>query len=228
MVAKSGPLNNEALRNSIVLPVEKTKPASRRPLKTLSEFLQASRRARVSELATDLARPALDSPVGLFDVRASYAGSAALPAVGGKVSRSLFASALSLDTAALGNLRSGSGGGKVQFRLGQVAIPGARRAPKITNAALLLAGIETGTLAAKVTLAASGVTAAFSIVNGLAMSNRLHFSDGIAGNSHPLNALANQSPTQTVEVEIRGVGAAGALLEQIRDVVLWLEYEHLT
>jgi len=68
----------------------------------------------------------------------------------------------------------------------------------------------------------------FSIVNGLAMSNRLHFADGIAGSSHPLNLLANQSPSQNVEVEIQKVGAASPLLEDIRDIILWLEYEHLT
>jgi hypothetical protein len=187
--------------------------------------------------AWELEFPAAANPEGVsrltdvlitFDVRASYIGRAPVPAVAGTVSRSLFASALSLDTAGLGMLRAAGAAGKVQFRLADVAIPGARRTPKITNAALLLAGIDTGTLAAKVSLLSSGATAAFSIVNGLAMSNRAHFSDGIAGSAHPLNALANLPPAQTVEVEIQRVGAASALLENIRDVVLWLEYEHLT
>lgn len=186
--------------------------------------------------AWELEFPAEANPEGVsrladvlvtFDIRSSYTGRASKPAVAGKASRSLFASALSLDTAGLGALRAAVGGGKVQFRLDQVALPGARQSPKITNAALLLAGIETGTLKAKVTLA-SGATASFSIVKGLAMSNRLHFSDGIAGSTHPLNALANQSPAQTVEVEIQRVGAASPPPEDIRDVVLWLEYEHLT
>jgi hypothetical protein len=71
------------------------------------------------------------------------------------------------------------------------------------------------------------VTATFSIVDGLAISNRAHLSDGVAANAHPLNALANRSPVQTIEVEIQKTGAA-SLLAGVRDVVLWLEYEHLT
>lgn len=163
-----------------------------------------------------------------FDVRASYAGRASTPAVAAKVSRSLFASALQLDTAALSTLRGGGASGKVQFRLAEVAIPGAQLSPKITNAVLMLPGVDSGTLAATMRLLSSGTAASFSIVDGLAMSNRAHFSDGIAGGAHPLNALANKTPAQTIEVEIQRAGPAGALLQGLRDVVLWLEYEYVT
>jgi hypothetical protein len=83
------------------------------------------------------------------------------------------------------------------------------------------------TLFAKMRLVSADVTATFSIVDGLAISNRAHLSDGVAANAHPLNALANRSPVQTIEVEIQKTGAA-SLLAGVRDVVLWLEYEHLT
>jgi hypothetical protein len=101
----------------------------------------------------------------------------------------------------------------------------ASAAPKITNLAVLVPGVNTGTLNARVRFTRTGATAAFPIENGLASSNNAHLADGVPGSAQPLNAVAGQTPSQTIEISIQKAGVS-ALLAQVRDVVLWVEYDH--
>jgi hypothetical protein len=176
----------------------------------------------VAANATGLSR--LTDVLVTFDIQANFDGSPAPAAPApGPISRAFFASALSLDTTGLGTMRGASATGKVRFKIGDLSIPGAASSPKVTNIAVLLPGIDSGTFTAK--LRAGATVIAFTIKDGIAMSNAAHLSDGVAANAQPLNAIATANAVQDFEIEITK-GAGGALLATTRDVLLWMEYEH--
>jgi hypothetical protein len=79
------------------------------------------------------------------------------------------------------------------------------------------------TLQAKLRLVASSLDQTFTIVDGLALTNHAHLAS--SGPAHPLNAVAGKTPAQRIEITIQKAGAA-ATLANVRDVVLWLEYDH--
>jgi hypothetical protein len=178
----------------------------------------------VAANATGLAR--LSDVLITFDIRSDYDGgfAPASPPPGTKISRAFFVSALSLDTAGLGTLRGSGASAKVRFRLADLSIAGASALPKITNVAVLLPGIESGTFNAKMRLG-GGSAVSFTLKDGIAMSNAAHLSDSVPANVQPLNAVTGKGAVQTIEVEIQK-GSSAALLARARDVLLWLEYEH--
>ena len=175
--------------------------------------------------ATGLSR--LTDVLVTFDIQAGFDGTPApaappLPAPA-TISRAFFASALALDTTGLSSLRGAGASGKVRFKVADLSIPGAGASPKVTNIAVLLPGIDSGSFSAM--LRAGAATIPFTIKDGIAMSNAAHLSDGVAANVQPLNAIATADAIQDFEIEI-SKGAAGALLATTRDLLLWLEYEH--
>jgi hypothetical protein len=177
--------------------------------------------------------PPAANPVGLsritdvllsFDVQARYdATHIEAPVQTVTLSRSLFVSALSVDTKGLTSLREPGPTSKVRFALDQLGLPGASAGAKITNLAVLLPGVDRGTFAAR--LRHGGAAIPFTIADGIAMSNNAHLSDGNPAVPLPLNAAVGASPSQPIELEITK-GAAAALLATTRDVVLWVEYEY--
>ncbi len=180
----------------------------------------------------ELEFPTAANPTGLarvsdvlitFDVRAEYAGASQIAPPAGRVSRSVIASALALDPAGLASLRGTGAQGTVRFPLAGMALPGIGGAPKITNVAVLVAGVDSGTLSASLRLTATATDYAFSIVDGLAMSNNAHLADGHA--AHALNGAAGATPAQRIDVTIQKAGVS-ALLANVRDVALWVEYDH--
>ncbi|MGH6937848.1 hypothetical protein [Hypericibacter sp.] len=176
----------------------------------------------VAANATGLSR--LTDVLLIFDIQANFDGSP--PPAGpapGPISRAFFASALSLDTAGLGTMRGAAASGKVRFKTADLSIPGAAAAPKVTNIAVLLPGVDSGSFTAK--LRAGAATIPFTIKDGIATSNAAHLSDGVAANAQPLNAIAGAKAVQDFEIEITK-GSNGPLLATTRDVLLWLEYEH--
>ena len=88
---------------------------------------------------------------------------------------------------------------------------------------MLVAGVDSGTLSASLRLTATATDYAFSIVDGLAMSNNAHLADGHA--AHALNGAAGATPAQRIDVTIQKAGVS-ALLANVRDVALWVEYDH--
>jgi hypothetical protein len=172
--------------------------------------------------------PPAANPVGLgrvtdvlltFDLQAGYdAGRVDPDPVAMPASRSLFVSALSVDTAGLSKLRTPPPTAKLTFALDELPLP---RNGKISNLAVLLAGVDSGKFNAKLRI--GGTTTTFQIENGIAMSNTGVLSDGNPANAQPLNAATGGSPARPVELEI-SKGNEAALLEAARDVLLWIEY----
>ncbi|MFD9369433.1 hypothetical protein ACFWA6_17300 [Streptomyces sp. NPDC060020] len=174
------------------------------------------------------------SPVGLdrvtdvlltFDLQAAYdagpADSDTLAAPSATtVSRSLFVSALSVNTTGLGSLRTPPPTAKLSFALNKLPLP---PTGKITNLAVVLPGVTGGTFTAKLRFG-TGAFTTFQIVDGVAMSNLGVLSDGIAANAQPLNGAVVGSPARVVDLEITK-GSDADKLAAARDVLLWVEYE---
>jgi len=157
-----------------------------------------------------------------FDLQAAYdAGRTdAAPALA-PMSRSLFVSALSVDTAGLSSLRTPPPTAKLRFALNKLPVP---PNGKVTNLAVLVPGVDGGRFNAKLRLGA--VTTAFQIEDGIGMSNLGVLSDGNPANALPLNAATGGSPAQAIELEInKGVGSDAGRFAAARDVLLWLEYD---
>lgn len=171
-------------------------------------------------------------PVGLsrvsdvlltFDLQAAYDATqferdtAAAPA---PASRSLFVSALSVNTAALSAMRKPPPTAKLTFALNKLPLP---PNGKVTNLAVLLPGVDGGTFTARLRFGTASFTT-FQIVGGIAMSNLGVLSDGIPSNAQPLNAATGGSPARTVDLEI-DKGSDADRIAAARDVLLWVEYD---
>lgn len=174
--------------------------------------------------------PAAVNPAGLnrvidvriaFDVQASYevpAGAAV--AQPQPASRSMFVSALALDATGLATLRNATKPeAKLQFDLDHLALPAGA---VLTNLAVVLPGVDGGTVAAKVRFG-SGAEKSFQIADGLAMSNAGVLSDGIPANVRPLNAAASGSAARPATLTITK-GSNASQLAKARDALLWVEY----
>jgi hypothetical protein len=169
------------------------------------------------------------NPVGLgrvtdvlltFDLQASYdASRTTIPPAPAPASRSLFVSALSVDTAGLSSLRTPPPTAKLRFALNKLPLP---RNGKVTNLAVLVPGVDGGKFNAK--LRVGTTTTTFQIEDGIAMSNTGVLSDGNPANALPLNAAAGGSPARAVDLEINKGNDADRLADA-RDVLLWVEYD---
>ncbi|MGW0769197.1 Tc toxin subunit A-related protein [Streptomyces sp. NPDC002676] len=169
------------------------------------------------------------NPVGLgritdvlltFDLEAAYDASrtgthlAAAPS-----SRSLFVSALSVDTAGLSAMRVPPPTAKLHFALDKLPLP---HNGKVTNLAVLIPGVDGGRFDAKLRIGTT--TTAFQIENGVAMSNLGVLSDGNPANALPLNAATGGSPDRAIDLEINK-GNDADRIAAARDVLLWVEYD---
>jgi len=174
--------------------------------------------------------PKTANPVGLnrvtdvritFDIQAAYEVPAGAPAAQPQpASRAMFVSALALDTTGLTTLRNAAKPqADVRFDLDRLALPAGA---VITNLAVLLPGVEGGTVAAKLRFG-SGAEKSFQIADGLAMSNAGVLSDGIPANARPLNAAATGSASRPATLTITK-GSEASRLAQARDALLWVEY----
>ena len=92
----------------------------------------------------------------------------------------------------------------------------------ITNLAVVLPGVDDGTVAAKLRFG-NGAEKSFQIADGLAMSNTGVLSDGIPANARPLNAAATGSASRPATMTITKGGNASRLAKA-RDALLWVEY----
>jgi hypothetical protein len=177
--------------------------------------------------------PLAVNPVGLgrvtdvlltFDLQAAYDASltdtdtATIPAPAPS-SRSLFISALSVDTKGLDELRDPPPTTKLHFALNRLPLP---HDGKVTNLAVILPGVDGGQFNAK--LRVGNTTTSFQIVDGIAMSNLGVLNDGNPANAQPLNAATGGSPARAVELEISR-GSDEDRLASARDVLLWMEYD---
>ncbi|MBD9734154.1 hypothetical protein IGX29_20545 [Streptomyces sp. H28] len=135
-------------------------------------------------------------------------------------SRSLFVSALSVSTAALTAARKPPPTAKLTFALDRLPLP---PHGKVTNLAVLLPGVDGGTFPARLRFGSAPFTS-FSIVDGVAMSNRGVLGDGNPAHAQPLNAATGRSPALTVDLEISKGGDADRFAAT-RDVLLWVEYD---
>jgi hypothetical protein len=156
-----------------------------------------------------------------FDVQAAYevpAGAAAAPPQ--PSSRAMFVSALALDGTGLATLRNATKPeAMLRFDLDQLALPAGA---VITNLAVVLPGVDGGTVAAKLRFG-NGAEKSFQIADGLAMSNTGVLSDGIPANAQPLNAAATGSASRPATMTITKGGNASRLAKA-RDALLWVEY----
>lgn len=156
-----------------------------------------------------------------FDVQAAYevpAGAAAAPPQ--PSSRSMFVSALALDGTGLATLRNATKPeAKLRFDLDQLALPAGAA---ITNLAVVLPGVDGGTVAAKLRFG-SGAEKSFQIADGLAMSNTGVLSDGVPANARALNAAATGPAARPATMTITK-GSNASRLAQARDALLWVEY----
>jgi hypothetical protein len=176
------------------------------------------------ELPQDASQPGLarlTDVVITFDIRCGYAGAAGAPVAPAQQSRAVLLSGLALDTPGFAGLRDASSSATLLFRMGELALPGPLAGSKVTNIALLLPGVDSGTIDASLRMQGSGID--FIVLDGVASSNAAHLSDGVAANVQPLNAVHGLEAGGTIEIELKKAGTAD-LLKQVRDVVLWLEY----
>jgi hypothetical protein len=156
----------------------------------------------------------------VFDLQAAYDPLAAgVPAPPAPASRSTFVSALALDHAGLATVKKPGGDAKLRFPLHQLALPATA---EVTNVAVLVAGLPTGTYEATLAFGDAAATP-FTMVDGLASSNLGTLSDGVTANAQPLNAAAGGKAARPVTVTIER-GADGGRLARARDVLLWVEY----
>ncbi|RJG15630.1 hypothetical protein [Paenibacillus thiaminolyticus] len=155
-----------------------------------------------------------------FDLQAYYdAGRTDNAPAPAPASRSLFVSALSVDTDGLSTLRNPPPTAKVSFALNKLPLPGHG---KVTNLAVLLPGVDGGKFDAKLRIGTAVTT--FQIEDGIAMSNLGVLSDGNPANALPLNAATGGSPARAVDLEIKK-GNDSNRLAAARDVLLWVEYD---
>lgn len=155
-----------------------------------------------------------------FDVQAAYdAESTDASVPPGASNRSMFVSALALDTLGLATLHKPGKTAKLKLDLGSLAIP-----PNgvITNIAVLLPGVTSGSFNSTLQFGREAATP-FQINDGMAMSNTGPLSDGDPAHALPLNAAIGGSPARPATLTI-SKGNNGALLTQARDVLLWVEY----
>lgn len=158
-----------------------------------------------------------------FDLQAGYdAGHADADPTPAPVSRALFVSALSVDTKGLSTLRTPDPNAKVRFDLNELPLP---RKATITNLAVVLPGVDGGSFGAKLRIG-NGPANAFSIDDGIAMSNLGALSDGDPANEQPLNDIVGGPPARPITLEI-AKGSAAAKLAAARDVLLWVEYDEV-
>jgi hypothetical protein len=159
-----------------------------------------------------------------FDMQAMYSQAlatqiaAAPPAA---VARALALAASVWDPAGLASLRDEAEPARIRFDLTRLALPAGETNRKITNLALLAVGKTTQSYAATIEAEGEGAQAAFSIDNGLALSNAGPLLGAAA--ALPLNAMTGRSVGQAFVVEVDRAGVQ-AELEALQDVVLWLEY----
>lgn len=177
--------------------------------------------------------PAAVNPAGLqrvtdvrliLDVQAAYevpaTAAGAAPGPAKPASRSMFVSALALDNTGLTTLRNATKPeAKLRYDLDRLALPSGAT---ITNLAVLLPGVEGGTVAAKLRFG-TGAEESFQIADGLAMSNTGVLSDGIPANARPLNAAATGLAARPATLTITK-GSNAARLAMARDALLWVEY----
>lgn len=156
-----------------------------------------------------------------FDIQAAYEVPtvAAAPAPP-PASRAMFVSALAIAPSGLKVLRDPAKAvATVVFGLDRLAVPDGAT---ITNVAVLLPGVVGGSVAASLAFE-GGTTTAFTIDDGLAMSNTGPLSDGVAANAQALNGVVGGSPSRPVTLEVTKGGDA-ARLASARDAMLWIEY----
>lgn len=156
-----------------------------------------------------------------FDLQAAYQVPATAPvAVPTPSSRAVFVSALAVDPVGLATLRKSGAAAKVQLQLEALALPADA---KVTNVAVLLPGVSGGAFSSTLRFGAA-VATAFTIDDGIAMSNEGVLSDGVPGHAQPLNAATGAAIAQTVTVSVAKGSDAGRLA-RARDLVLWVEYD---
>jgi hypothetical protein len=132
----------------------------------------------------------------------------------------MFVSALALDVTGLATLRDATKPqASVRFDLDRLALP---TGAAITNLAVVLPGVDGGTVAAKLRFG-SGAEKSFQIADGLAMSNTGVLSDGNPANARPLNAAATGSASRPATLTITK-GSNASRLAKARDALLWVEY----
>ena len=174
--------------------------------------------------------PTAANPVGLnrvtdvriiFDIQAAYEVPAGVAVAQPQpASRSMFVSALALDVTGLATLRDATKPqASVRFDLDRLALP---TGAAITNLAVVLPGVDGGTVAAKLRFG-SGAEKSFQVADGLAMSNTGVLSDGNPANARPLNAAATGSASRPATLTITK-GSNASRLAKARDALLWVEY----
>jgi hypothetical protein len=156
-----------------------------------------------------------------FDLQASYdPQQTAPPAMPAPGSRSLFVSALAIDSKGLASTAQTGNPAEIQYDLHKLALP---TGAKITNLAVIAAGVDGGSFDSKITIGSDAPTS-FKLEDGLAMSNAGVLSDGDPTHVEALNAALGEAPDQKVSLTIKK-GSEGARLARARDVLLWVEYE---
>lgn len=157
-----------------------------------------------------------------FDIDAAYEITENTPAAQPPASsRSMFVSALALDSTGLATLHdSAKPIGKVRFALDRLALPSGAT---LTNLAVLVPGVDSGTLLANLGFG-DDAAKPFQIIDGLAMSNNGVLGDSNPANALPLNALASGSASRIAILTITK-GDEAPRIAEARDVLLWIEYE---
>ncbi|QBJ96010.1 hypothetical protein ERC79_08520 [Rhodococcus sp. ABRD24] len=156
-----------------------------------------------------------------FDLQAAYGtDSVEVANPPATASRSLFVSALAVDSPGLATLRKKNATAKVTFPLGELPIP---HPAKITNLAILVPGVDGGSYAATLRTG-GGASIPFILDDGLAMSNAGVLGDGNPLTALPLNAAAGVSIPPTMVVTVTK-GNDATRLAAARDLLLWVEYD---
>ena len=135
--------------------------------------------------------------------------------------RSIMIAASILDPKGLDTLKAAAGVARITFDPTKLALPLQEVKRRVTNLALIFVGKTTKKYDATLTASKSAKTAAFTVADGIAMSN-----DGpLLGTAAklPLNKLVGLTLNQPFVLEIDRAGVADEL-EQMFDVVLYLEY----
>ncbi|MCB8822511.1 Tc toxin subunit A-related protein [Microvirga rosea] len=155
-----------------------------------------------------------------LDVQAAYEVPSAAALAPQPASRSVFVSALAVDSTGLKTLlKATEPHGKIRFDLGRLALP---TDAAITNLAVVVPGVAGGKFSAKLRFGSAAATS-FEIDDGLAMSNVGVLSDGNPANVQPLNAAVGGSPARPALLTI-AKGTDADRLTAARDVLLWVEY----
>jgi uncharacterized protein YdhG (YjbR/CyaY superfamily) len=161
-----------------------------------------------------------------FDLNARYSTQAAAllaaPAAG-PVSRALMLAASVWDSPGLAALRDPNVPATVTFDLARLTLPRNETNRTVRNLAVLCLGTTRENYAARFSLPRAPAQAAFTIEQGLALSNAGPLQG--AQPAAPLNALIGAALEQPFVLTLDRAGPAGAEIRRLFDVVLWVEYE---